>query len=112
MNSVETFTATIYCGFKLGYNGIELPFSIGEKICQEYCDVFGMCVTVEPTQFIYKDGRESGMKVGLINYPRFPKKPIEIKNIALELAKKLKDAYGQYRVSVVCTDETFMIGDM
>jgi len=112
LNSVETFTATIYCGFKEGYDGEEYAYSIGERVCQEYCDVFGMGLTIEPTTFIYKNGKEHGMRVGLINYPRFPKKPIEIKNIAIEIAHKLKEAYGQLRVSIVCSDDTYMIGDM
>lgn len=32
----------------------------------------GICVTIEPTTFIYTGGEEAGYVVGLIDYPRFP----------------------------------------
>lgn len=110
----ETFNATIYCGFKPGYKSM-VKFSEdclleAEAICQKYCDENGYGLTIEPTRFIYKDGNEDGVKVGLINYPRFPRKPIEIKNIALFLANELKEHFKQERVSIVFTDETIMLG--
>jgi hypothetical protein len=105
----KTFTATIYVGFKPGYDGIEFPWSVGEKICQEYVDSIGLCVTLTPARFIYKLGSENGMAVGLINYPRFPCHPIAIRRRALELAELLMKAYNQLRVSVVFPDETITL---
>ena len=112
MHRIETFTATIYCGFKPGYQGKEVwnAFNIAEKICQDYCNEHGMGFTIEPTRFIYKDGNENGVRVGIINYPRYPKQKTEHKNIALEIAGQLMGIFEQQRVSIVCTDETIMLG--
>jgi hypothetical protein len=109
MKSAKTFTATIYVGFKMGYNGDELPWSVGEKICQDFVNDIGLCVTLTPTAFVYKYGRENGMTVGLINYPRFPDAQMNIKVKAFRLAKLLMSAYRQQRVSVVFPDETFTL---
>ena len=120
MNKVETFTGTIYCGFCEGYNKdynpqdnfVKLQLEKAKGICRAYCDVIGLCVTVEPTYFIYTNGQEDGVKVGFINYPRFPKEIKDIKDEAIELAKHLKAAFSQKRVSIVFTDETIMIGEL
>ncbi len=111
----ETYTATIYCGFKPGYGSLNRfkkdCIRQAEAICQKYCNEVGFCCTIEPTSFVYKDGNEPGVKVGLINYPRFIKKPSEIKNHAIKIATLLKEAFEQHRVSIICTDETIMLGE-
>jgi hypothetical protein len=38
----------------------------------------GLCVTIEPTTFIYTGGEEDGFVVGFVNYPRFPTDPAGI----------------------------------
>ena len=109
-----TFTADIYVGLKPGYEG-KIPkfaYEIVEKSCKSYCNAIGLAVTLEETHFIYKYGSEPGVKVGLINYPRYPKTADDILKHALALAKNLKDALEQYRVSVVTSDMTYMIGDI
>jgi len=42
-------------------------------ICEAFCTRVGLCVTVEPTTYVYSGGRCKGVRVGLINYARFPK---------------------------------------
>jgi len=115
MKIVKTFTATIYVGFREG-RGSDPPVvihGISEvlAVAQEYCDQVGLCVTVTQTQYIYTSGREAGCAVGLINYPRFPSTPEQIRAHALELAGRLRDRLGQFKVSVVMPDETVMIGE-
>lgn len=46
--------------------------SQAKLVCREYCYAVGLCVHIEPVDFIYTGGEEDGFKVGLINYPRFP----------------------------------------
>jgi len=46
--------------------------SDARRICREHTFAVGLCVTVTPTEFIYTGGAETGVCVGLINYPRFP----------------------------------------
>jgi hypothetical protein len=48
------------------------PIDVAKQIIRQECLREGLCVTVEPTTFIYTGGEESGYVVGLINYPRFP----------------------------------------
>lgn len=125
MKTVPTFTATIYVGLKVTKNRLPQPenwdfesevnyshqISDVEYFCREYCDKVGLCVTVTATKFVYKNGMEDGAIVGLINYPRFPKEPHEIKEQALELAGILLEKMEQYKVTIVFPDETVMIGE-
>jgi hypothetical protein len=45
---------------------------VAKKVCREFCDELGWCVTVTPTTYVYKGGEEAGFIVGAINYARFP----------------------------------------
>lgn len=64
------------------------------QICEEYC-MTGFCVTCEPTTYIYKMGREEGVKVGVINYARFPQEPEALEAQAMELAGLLLEGLNQ-----------------
>ena len=111
MKTVKTHTATIFCGLRAGYDGPE--FDIGEVVsfCKEHCTEVGLCVTVTPTTFAYSNGSEQGAIIGLINYPRFPDAAEHINEKAMRLAERLRILCGQNRVSVICGDETHMLGD-
>lgn len=111
---VETFTAQIYIGTKKGYDNdlsilMEDKKNFVKKICQNYVDKIGWCVSVTSTDFIYKDGQESGFIIGIINYPRFPLTKEQLKNRTINLASILKENLQQLRVSIVFSDETFML---
>jgi hypothetical protein len=108
---VPTFTATIYVGLKNAEtkNYDVYPFQ-AKKICQDECDK-GWCLTFEKTEYLYKNGSEEGIKVGIIQYPRFPYEIEEIKNRTLELAKNLLLGLNQCRVTVVFPDETIMLSN-
>lgn len=112
---VTTFTATIFVGFRVGRSA-ETPKRIhsldeARRIVQRYVDAVGLCVTVTPTEYVYTKGGEPGCIVGLINYPRFPSTPEQVRAHALELAQQLLDGLGQFKVSVVFPDETVMLGE-
>lgn len=79
------------------------------KICQGYCDIVGLCVTVTPTKYIYKNGEEDGIIIGLINYPRFPSTPYDIETTALEIASKFLITFNQLKVSIETPETTYMI---
>lgn len=98
MKTVPTYTATIYVG--------EPEPGAAAKICRAYCDEIGLCVTVTPTLYVYRGGQEPGVAVGLINYPRFPSTPEEIRRKALRLAELLKEGMQQRGASIVFPDET------
>lgn len=59
----ETFAISLY---------LSGPIEAAKQILRAECLREGLCVTIEPTQFIYTGGEEAGYRVGLLNYPRFP----------------------------------------
>lgn len=77
------------------------PIDIAKQVCREECLREGLCVTIEPTTFIYTGGEEAGYVVGLINYPRFPSTPEAINARARDLAVKLLDRTCQNSVLVM-----------
>jgi len=77
-----------------------------KAICRKHCFVVGLCVTVEPVSFIYTGGEETGVRIGLINYPRFPKTKDEIRDQAHALGLELMEGLFQLSFSVVGPDRT------
>jgi len=73
---------------------------------REYCDQVGYCVTVTPTTYVYTSGSESGVIIGLINYPRFPADYTEILKHATAIAEKLRVDLGQESYSIETPDST------
>lgn len=71
----------------------------------------GLCVTIDPTHFIYKQGEEAGFVVGLLNYPRFPALASEIDAQALRIARLLRAHLHQASVLVTSPLGTTWITD-
>ena len=109
MKVLDTFTATVYVGFHDRTTGFDHTIRQAEKICQEYCNRIGLCVTVTPTKFIYTNSNEYGVAIGFINYPRFPDDPEHIKKLAIELGGIFVKEFNQFKVSIVCSDKTYMV---
>ena len=61
---------------------------LARQFLQEYV-MEGACVSISKEEYIYTLGRESGIVVNLINYPRFPKTEEELLDQAIKLARKL-----------------------
>ncbi|MGU3387168.1 hypothetical protein ACLBYG_21850 [Methylobacterium sp. D53M] len=91
-----TFTVTIYLAGDL---------ATARQVCREFC-MSGLCVTVEPTEFIYTGGAEAGVRVGLLNYPRFPTEPDVILGKAVALANRLRERLCQHSWLIVTPTET------
>lgn len=68
---------------------------------RQQCLEEGLCVTLTPTSFIYTAGAEEGVAVGFVNYPRFPKRPDQIVDRAVVVAKKLMADLSQHTALVV-----------
>ena len=109
MKTSSTYTATIYVGFRERYTGTVRDIEAARQYIQKVTNEGGLCVTLTPTEFIYKDGSEPGCIVGLINYPRFPQTPEQIRTKATYLADSLMRIYQQLKVSIVFPDETVML---
>jgi len=115
--SAPTFWATIFVGFKNTETKKVHSIDMVRELCSKYVNDVGLCVTVTENEYIYSNDHgegyagEPGVMVGLINYPRFPAGPTKIREQALELARILKEALEQHRVSVLFPDETVMLGE-
>ena len=72
------------------------PIEVARQTCRAECLREGLCVTIEPTLFIYTGGEETGFVVGLVNYPRFPATPEAITERARNLALLLLEATFQH----------------
>lgn len=112
MITVPTFTATIFVGLRAAYTNEVVSLVPLRNLIQEFCDKVGLCVTVTETEFIYSGGREHGIIVGLINYPRFPRQPEDIVALAIDLGNQLRVAAKQQRVSVLTPETTYLLGEL
>lgn len=111
IDSVPPNDISIYVGLKCRSTGWIYTIDDVHRICKEYVDRVGQCVTVAPTSFIYTNGGEPGAVIGFINYPRFPTKQAELRNEAIELASTLMYELNQMRVSISLKDETLMLSN-
>ena len=82
-----------------------------KQIAQAYCDDVGLCVTVTATEYVYTNGSEPGVIVGLINYPRFPKYSHELLETAEALAMKLLKGLDQQSFSIQGPTETYWFSE-
>lgn len=80
-----------------------------KQVCREYCFDVGLCVTVEPVAYIYTGGEEAGVRVGLINYPRFPSGEAELLEKAGKLADLLMIRLCQHSYSIAGPNETVWV---
>jgi hypothetical protein len=85
--TAPTFWARIY---------MSGPIEAAKQALRAECLREGLCVTIEPTLFIYTGGEESGFVVGLVNYPRFPSTTEAITRRAEELIAALLGATHQH----------------
>jgi len=83
-----------------------------KQFCREFCALMGLCVTVEPVDYIYTGGEEAGVRVGLINYPKFPATEDEMMMKARQLAEGLRHRLCQRSYSVVGPHETIWHSEM
>ncbi len=77
-----------------------------ERICRQFCYEVGLCVTVESVTFLYTGGQEAGVRVGLINYPRFPTNEPALMERAEVLARLMIEGLFQHSASIVGPAET------
>jgi len=93
----QTITVTIY---------VAGDYVEAFNVCREWCDRVGACVTVEPLNYAYTNGFEAGVRVGFINYPRFPADEECIVGKATELALLLLERLKQQSFSITSPSET------
>jgi hypothetical protein len=82
------------------------PIDVAKQALRAECMREGLCVTIEPTTFIYTGGEEAGFVVGLINYPRFPLDPERINARARLIMHTLLEATKQHSALLMMPDVT------
>lgn len=82
------------------------PIEAAKQVIREECLRQGLCVTVEPTTYIYTGGEETGFVIGLVNYPRFPTTPTLLMQRAEALALIVLKACAQHSILIQSPDET------
>lgn len=98
MKNCESFPVTIF---------IAGDKKTAKQVCRKWCMENGDCVTVEPIDYIYTGGAESGVRIGWINYPRFPKSHEEILSKARSLAELLAKELCQHSYSITTPEKTY-----
>lgn len=82
------------------------PIEVAKQTIRADCLREGLCVTIEPTTFIYTGGEEAGYVVGLVNYPRFPTTPETLEARARDLMTKLLEATFQHSAMLMTPTTT------
>lgn len=82
------------------------PIEVAKQIIRAETMREGLCVTIEPTTYIYTGGEEAGYVVGLLNYPRFPCEPQQLEERARDLMSKLLAATYQHSALMVAPSKS------
>ena len=64
------------------------PIEVAKQVLREEC-MQGLCVTIDPTHYVYTGGEEAGYVIGLLNYPRFPTTIEDLTEKALTICRIL-----------------------
>jgi hypothetical protein len=98
---MKSYSVKIFVGFKERNTGVLHTMNEALDICQKYVDDVSLCVNVSPTTYVYKNGREEGCIIELINYPRFPEDCFSnIWGKAEKLAEQCMYSFNQFRVTL------------
>jgi hypothetical protein len=73
---------------------------------RKQCFEEGLCVTLDATTFVYTAGVEEGVRVGFVNYPRFPKAPEEIIDRAEKVLLALMNDLYQHSALLQTPEDT------
>ena len=76
------------------------------NLLQKYVER-GECVSCTPIDYVYKYGREAGICVSLVNYPRFSRTKFVLEEVAKEIADYLLDGLGQGSYMIAGPDEHY-----
>lgn len=76
------------------------PIEEAKRVLRKMCIEEGLCVTIEPTTFLYAGGEEQGYVVGLVNYPRFPSTADELTLMARRIVAALLKETHQWSAMI------------
>jgi len=105
----KSFNIQIWCGLKEGYNGKTHKIQEVKKLLQQFVDKESFCVSVTKTDFIYKNGIESGVMIGIISYPRFKRTEANLLSLANKIATQMILKFKQNRVTITTPKQSIML---
>ena len=107
----HTYRVDIFVGSKREYESItdDEYYEMIKQVCQKFCDSVGLCVHIQKVDYVYTKGTESGIKVGLINYPRFPKSSKAIDRLARDLGDELLIHSRQKRITIITPAASYLL---
>jgi hypothetical protein len=70
------------------------------QLCRQFTFYHSLCVTVDPTMYVYVGGAESGVKIGLINYPKYATDTDRLYHLGKELAEYLRKGLCQHSYTI------------
>lgn len=109
MKTLKSYNVQIWVGLREQYTETIHSIDDVRDMCDNYVNEVKDCVTITPTEYRYVNGSEPGVVVGWIQYPRFPRKRKEILRRALKLADILMRELGQFKVTVVTQNKSYML---
>lgn len=93
---VVGWAATVYVGGN---------YQTSEMVCRKACYPKGLCITIEPTKYIFAGGSEDGVRVGFVQYPPFPEEENKLLERAVTLGRDIAEAGHQWSYLVVTPKE-------
>ena len=109
MKILKAYNIQIWVGLREHYDESVHTIEEVRDICDTYVNRVKDCITITPTEYRYVNGNEPGVIIGWIQYPRFPRKRKEILRRALELADIIMRELGQFKVTVVTPNKSYML---
>lgn len=82
------------------------PIDAAKAVLRKVCYLESLCVTVEPTTFIYTGGEEDGVVVGFVDYPKHPSTRGDVYARARRVALAMMPELNQKTALLVATDKT------
>ena len=113
--SIAPFSATVTVGLEYGYDKLEINKSEIIGFIQEYQNKLieekriHLSCSVTECSIVLSGQFEPHLKLGFINYPKFPLEHDILKTEIEELTEKLMEEFHQNRIVIEYLDETVML---
>jgi hypothetical protein len=82
-------------------------YNVARSTINKFCFENGSCFTITPTTYVYTAGEETGIIVGIINYPRLPKIDSELLELAEKVGELLRKELNQDSFTIEGPDFTY-----
>ena len=109
MKSLKSYNVQIWVGLRAFYTDKVYTVNDVRKICDEFVNEIKDCITITPTEYRYVNGNETGVIVGYIQYPRFPRSRKEIKRRAFIIGETLMKELEQNRITITTPFKSYML---